>query len=835
MTGFARRPLALFVCCLFAGVPVGHAADEALPAAERNAADETPVRLRVERRFNVLGKGKRQPVTGVGIDVPADPEKDESYPLFIVADHIEGRADDVSEAIGEVELRRAGSQVYADRAVYRALEDEVEATGHVRLLQEGLEVEAPEMRMRLAEQIGYAEDAEYRVTRTVRNRFYDPQKTVPTAAAMTSAGGNLSGAPMMLNIPHSYGLPTRVIEPRVVEGGGEAERIDFEGENQFTLTGATYSTCKPGERDWYLKTSELHLDLDEGDGTARHARLWFEGVPILYSPIAGFPVNTDRRSGVLHPHLSTSTRNGLDIMVPYYWNMAPNYDMTLYPRYMSKRGTQLGVEARYLDHNFNGFTRLEYLPDDELRQRDRWGYRIEHRHNLGEGVSALVNLNGVSDDYYWQDLSSRLLLTSRVQLPRQVMLSWTPAPWLHTNLQVLRYQTLQPDTTTTITRPYFLEPQLNVTGYKADVGNADFSVIGQLTRFQHPVPGNPQGNRLVFYPQLSLPIISPAFQITPKVGLHLTHYALDNQSGAGPTTFSRSLPTFTLDSKLFLEREDNWLGQNYIQTLEPRLYYVYIPYREQSNSIYPRFDTSLADFNFAQIFSENRYTGYDRINDANQLTAAMTTRILDGETGAERFKAMLGQRYYFSPQRVSITGETTRQSDFSNVVAAINGLVAPKTYGDLAWEYSYRESRTQRFAAGVRYQPELGKVLSGSYRYTRDPLTSQNTVDQIDVAGQWPLSGRWGVVGRFNWSLRDQKALETIAGAEYNAGCWSARVVAQRLGAIAGEANTTLFVQLELHDFGSLGTSPVGLLRRTVPGYGKTNELPEGGSLLTNP
>ena len=257
-----------------------------------------------------------------------------------------------------------------------------------------------------------------------------------------------------------------------------------------------------------------------------------------------------------------------------------------------------------------------------------------------------------------------------------------------------------------------------------------------------------------------------------------------------------------------------------------------IPYKDQSRI--PLFDMALADFNFAQMFSENRYAGYDRINDANQLTAGVTTRLLDGTTGAEHFKAMFGQRYYFRPQRVAITGETTRQDNFSNMVAAVNGLIASKTYADIAWEYNHRDHATERFAAGVRYQPELAKVVSASYRFSRDQLTGSSTVDQFDIAAQWPLAARWYGVGRYNYSLRDKRLLESIVGVEYNAGCWALRLVGQRLAAIAGTPNDTIFLQLELNDFGSIGSNPTGLLRRSIPGYGKTNELSDFGSTLLN-
>ena len=845
MPGFSRRPLAVFVCCLFVAAQTSHAADEVLRlqlsgvGASAEAADgspeimllaaaDVPLRLRQERRFNVLGKKRQAPVT-VGIELPSALKKDDNYPLFVSADLIEGQADDMTVAEGNVELRKTGSLILADRLTYRMLDDELEAFGSVRVLQDGAEINTPHLKMKLDEQIGSAENVSYRILKETPSRFYS---TTPTVVTVASSNTNTSGAPMMLNVANSYGLPTRSPPQRPTEANGRAERVDFEGENQYTFFSNSFSTCKPGQEDWYLQTSETHLDYDNNEGRAKHASLWFGGVPLFYSPVASFSLNGQRRSGLLHPHFSTSTRSGLDFTLPYYWNIAPNYDLTLFPRYMSKRGFQLGAEARYLDENFRGVARVEYLPNDESLNRQRFGYRIEHQHNLGRGVSAAINWQGVSDDFYWQDLSSRLLQTSATQLPRQVSLNYAPSPWLQSNMQVLRYQTLQLDPANPVARPYFLEPQLNITGYRPNVLNTDLSMIGQFSRFTHVDSAKVQGDRLVFYPQVSLPIVHPAFQITPKLGLHMSHYGLNNQVVGQESSFNRVLPTFTLDSTMIFEREGDWFGNGYIQTLEPRLYYVNIPYNDQSQI--PLFDTALSDFNFAQIFSENRYSGYDRINDANQLTAAVTTRLLDGETGVERFKAMIGQRQYFKPQRVAITGETARTADFSNLVAAVNGLIAPKTYTDVAWEYNFRDNVSERFSAGVRFQPELGKVLSASYRYTRNPLTNNSTVDQIDVAGQWPISSKWYAVGRYNYSLRDQKTLESIAGVEYNAGCWAVRVVGQRLAAISGTPNDTLFFQLELNDFGSIGTNPIGLLRRSIPGYGKINELPNSSSLLTS-
>lgn len=844
MHRFSLRPLTPLICCLFAGMAASHAAQEdssvirqaEVTAFELAAVNDLPVRLRKERRFNVIKRQRMRasPENAFGAPPPVVLKQEDDYPLFIMANELAGRSEESTEASGDVELRKTGTLLFADHLIYWPLEDEVDATGNVRLIQEGTEVDTPHLRMKLSEQIGFADQAQFRITKDVKNRLYQPTQVTVTSAATNTV---VSGAPMMLNVPNSYGLPTTTPLFRPSEASGTAERINFEGENQISLLNSTYTTCKPGQADWHLQGSEVKLDYDQNRGDASHASVWFKGVPVMYAPAASFSLNNQRKSGVMRPMFGASTKSGFDLNVPYYWNIAPNYDLTLYPRFMSKRGFQLGAQAQYLDYNYAGTAKVEYMPEDAITKQQRYGYSLMHSQNLGRGVSASINFNKVSDDLYRQDMSSRLLQTSQVQLPQQLALGYAPSPWLQTSMQVLRYQTLQPDPANPVVRPYFLEPQLNIVGFRPNVLKTDLSLIGQYSRFVNP--DKVQGDRLVMYPQLALPIVHPAFQITPKIGVHMSQYSLsntakfasNNMSAAPPDTISRMLPIFSVDAKMNFERGIQLLDHEFIQTLEPRLYYVHIPYKDQSNI--PVFDTGLSDFNFAQVFAENRYSGMDRINDANQLTAAVTTRFLDANTGAERFKAMLGQRYFFKPQQVNLPNEAVRNANFSNLIAAVNGLVLPKTYVDAAWEYDYSNSRSQRVSAGIRYQPDYGKVLSASYRYSRDALTTTGQVDQIDIAGQWPISAKWYAVGRYNYSIKDDRPLETVAGFEYNAGCWSTRFVAQRLEAIAGSPNTTVFLQLELNDFGSIGSNPIQLLRRTIPGYGKSNELPHSGSLLT--
>lgn len=840
MTGFSLRPIAALVCCLFAGVSQQVIAEADSDASLKPASDRKIVANEAESGLQLAPRlSFPAPQSGLGPYAgPVTVTQEDAYPIFLSADRLKGRVDEAMVAEGSVELRKQGMLLRSDQLQYEMLDDEADALGNVRLTQEGTQVDAARLRIKLTEQTGFAEQAQYSVVKEVDSKLYAKKPTVVTVASVNSAN---SGAPMMLNIPNVYGLPTEQPAQRQTLASGTAERLEFAGENRMNLLSSTFTTCKANDPDWYLKAGRINLDYDEGYGGADQASLWFQGVPLFYTPKAWFPLNNQRRSGILTPSFKQSTRTGFDVTMPYYWNIAPNYDATFHPRLMSRRGFQLGLETRYLGRSASGDWRAEYMPEDRMEKRDRYAYAIKHQQAFGRGFSGALNLNGVSDDLYWEDLSSRLLQTSQVQLPKQAVLGYAPSPWLQTSLQVLRYQTLQPDTKNPVARPYFLEPRLDLIAYRPNFLGFDFSAVGQYSRFTHDdVLNKDRGERLVFYPQLSLPIISTAFQVTPKLGLHMSSFAIDRASltGGGSDRISRVLPTFTLDSTVIFEREGNLLGQPIIQTLEPRLYYVNIPYKDQSRI--PVFDTGLSDFNFAQIFAENRYSGYDRLNDAHQVTAAVTTRFLDATTGAERFKAMIGQRYYLEKNRVVLNDlrgnpvETSPPKGGSNLIAAVNGLVAPKTYGEATWEYNQKDRDHERFSVGARFQPDFGKVLSASYRYTRDQLSNKALVDQFDIAGQWPIAPQWYAVGRYNYSLRDNKMLETIGGVEYNAGCWAMRGVVQRLAAVSGAPNTSFFLQLELQDFTSIGSNPLGLLRRSIPGYGKTNELPADRSLIPN-
>jgi LPS-assembly protein len=731
-------------------------------------------------------------------------KRKEDEPSFIIADRIEGQTDESTRATGNVELQKDKTALFADQVTYRPLEDEVEAEGQVRLTQEGAEVSGPYLKLQLSTQIGHLEDATYKISR------------------MMEYEGSRDDTP-------GLAVPLPALPPRQSTAYGKAIRIHFEGENQFRIENGSYSTCRLEDHDWYAKSSEIKLDYDQNQGEARDAVVYFKDVPFIYTPYLSFSLNNQRKSGFLSPSFASSTRTGFDLSLPYYWNIAPNYDATFTPRVMTKRGLQLGTEVRYLDHYANSAFQVEYMPRDKLFDDRRYAYALKHSQTLGKGFSAYVDWNGVSDDEYFTDLSSRVVQTSRRQLPRQFVLEYGQQ-WWSAKLQTLRYQTLNPGDEVAVSHPYFLEPQLSLNARTPEWKGLEWQMQGQYTRFTHV--DKEEGERMVLYPQFSFTRIGPGYYIKPKVGLHSTQYRLSGRADGLDRTLRRNLPIFSLDAGMTFERNIQLAGSGWIQTLEPRLYYLNIPYRDQSQ--YPLFDTSLADFNFAQIFSENRFSGYDRIANANQVTAALTTRLIDPETGAERIRAMVGQRYYFTDLKVGLPGETLQRDKYSDFLVAVSGQVAPKAYVDMALEHDFNSRKTSRFSIGARYQPNYGQVLSIAYRYNKGSVANfRDTLDQIDIAGQWNLSKRWYAVGRYNYSFDSSRLVEGVAGLEYNGGCWVGRLVVQRLESTADSPNTSFFFQIELNDFGKIGSNPIQTLRRSVPGYHKINELPSGG-LLTD-
>lgn len=702
--------------------------------------------------------------------IPVPPDSKEKTPVFVDADQIRGHTDKETEAEGDARLRRRGQAIFADWLRYDKPEDEVTAAGNVRIEQRGDVVEGPRLKLNLETERGFMESPRY----------------------------------------YLYEQNAR----------GTAERLLFEGHNLYRAQNADYTTCEAPNNDWFIRARDLQIDKDRDVGTARDASVLFMGAPIFYSPYLSFSLHQQRKSGFLTPSFSSTGKSGAEFAVPYYWNIAPNRDATFTPRFIAKRGVLVNTELRYLEPDLFGEARLEVLPNDRVRGGvDRHALFLRHQQNLPHGWFGLLNVQKVSDDTYFTDLTTQVAFTSQTVLPREGMLArggtwWTDGTW-GLNVLVQRWQTLQTDPLAPVTPPHSRLPQLILAASKQNVLAADFDFTGNYVDFSHPTLV--RGRRVVAYPSLSLPLQTSYAYVTPKLGVHVTRYALD-PSSTSLRDQTRTLPIFTTDAGLIFERDAAFTGQRFVQTLEPRIYYVYIPFREQNQL--PNFESGLQDINFATIYSENQFGGNDRINDANQVTLGVTSRFINPNDGAEHLRLGVAQRYYFKPQQVTLPGVPARTSTSSDLLATVSGTVLRNWVAEGGWQYNTDFSRTQRLSGGVRYQPQPGQVLNLGYRYTRDVLK------QVDISTQWSLRNQWTGLARWNYSIRDNKVLETLAGLEYNAGCWAFRVVAHRFATATQEAVTSIFLQLELNGVSRIGSNPFEVLQQNIAGYVRQDPRP---------
>jgi LPS-assembly protein len=481
---------------------------------------------------------------------------------------------------------------------------------------------------------------------------------------------------------------------------------------------------------------------------------------------------------------------------------------------MSRRGPQLGAEFRYLDPAYTGEARVEYMPEDRQIGEDRYGYFFKHGHWFANGWSTALNINRVSDDRYFTDLSTTVAVTSRTTLPNEGLIArsgvWGDQGNYAFTALAQRWQTLQTDPLVPIVAPYDRMPQLTFTAFRQEVLGGDFDLLSSFVRFEHPTLVS--GQRVLAYPSYAWPVQTPYAYFIPKAGVHVTRYRVsENVEGLEQQT--RTLPIITADTGLIFERDTMITGMPFIQTLEPKLFYVYIPFKDQSRL--PNFESGLQDVSFATMFTENQFSGHDRINDANQVTVGVTSRLIHPETGIERLRGTIAQRYYFQDQRVTLPGVPPRpdHTGSSDILAALSGTILPNWTADIGYQYSTDRSQTQKFNVATRYQPGQGKVLNIAYRDTAD------LIRQTDISFQWPLTAQWSAVGRWNWSLRDDRTLEALAGFEYDGGCWVFRAVGHRFVTAINTVNTSVFVQLELNGVSRIGSNPMDVLRRNVGGY----------------
>ena len=746
----------------------------------------------------------------------------QQLPSFLQSDSLSGRTDVQSVLEGHVEFRRGDLLLKADRLEYNQIDDLAKARGHVYINRAGNVYQGPALDLHLDAFEGFFTEPSYQL---LKNKAH-----------------------------------------------GKAERIDFIDSANTVLHHADFTTCqrKPGPSwmpDWFFKADKITLDTDRNVGVAEGASLRFKGVPILPVPSVAFPLSEERKSGLLPPTIGVDNIGGLEYTQPYYVNLAPNRDVTFFPTYWSKRGLNFGTEFRYLESAapqpvFQGQLRLDYMEKDLLRESRRWGMQYNHTGILnpsyaGGQLGLNLSLNRVSDDDYWKDFS--LIGNSGIQrlLNNDANLNWTDGTY-STGMRVQRWQTLQDllNASNRITPPFDRAPQFTARMQRHSVSGFDFSVDGDLTRFESirdidctaasssTTYNNcaPNANRAVSWVQLSRPFVSASGYITPKIQVHGRSYQFDGGlpnaqfygTHQGQTGASVTVPTFSLDTSVAFERNSRWLDRAWVQTLEPRAFYVYTPYREQN--YLPNYDSGGNAFNFASIFTENAFGGHDRISDSKLLTLGVTSRLLDPETGAEGARFGVAQRLRMQEQRVTLPDDPTAKAGISEILAGAT-LNLSRTWAlDSAVQYNQKTNNMLRRMVAGRYNPGSYRVINAAVR-TQNDENGEPLSKQVDVGWQWPLhdlwggadddsaegrglgEGRWYSVARMNYSPMDKRVVESIIGFEYDAGCWISRVVAERLQVADGLARQRLLFQLEFVGFSRIGTNAMGSLRTNVPRY----------------
>ena len=690
------------------------------------------------------------PSSGPVPSLTAEDTNDER--VHVVADRVDAKLEESARFSGNVELRRGNLHLFADEIFYNQVDNHLDASGHIFLRKDdGETLLAPLLRYDLDTERGYTEEAQFQF---------------PGSA-----------------------------------GRGAAGKIRYEGRDLLKLESVRYTTCPPGRDDWFLHAGSLTLDKVDQVGTARNARIDFMHVPIFYSPYLSFPLSDVRKTGLLAPQVGYSSSSGLFFSIPYYFNLAPNYDDTLTARILERRGLQWLNEFRYLDKHYSGNLDIEYLATDRITNSDRKALFFTHRQSLSSLWSASSDILWVSDRDYFIDLGKGASESSRTHLPRSISLDYSGSIWRF-SARAQAYETL--DATIPVAdQPYQRLPQLMLRADSPSGPNRLHTAFeSEWVRFYRPddVAGLPSAaQRLDVLPSVSLPLQTSYLYFTPKIGYRYTSWRMDQSSTAeSDLSPDRGLPIYSLDSGLSFERA----GKNYTQTLEPRAFYVNIPYQNQDGL--PVFDAALPAFSFYNFFRENRFVGADRVGDADQLTTAITSRFLLTD-GTEQARVSFGQVTYFSDQRVNLPPDTLVQRR-SDLIGEVSARLGKSWYVRSGLQWDSKEGDTRKSSLYAHYQPAADRIINLGYRYT-DNLPGNNLIPEklADISTQWPFTSRWTGVARWNYSLPESRTVQAYAGLQYTSCCWALRLAARHRLRADGSIENSWRFEFELSGFAKMG------------------------------
>ncbi len=656
------------------------------------------------------------------------------------ADKVVSQVGGISRFRGDVVVQRDGRTLQGDEARYDQQSGEITIEGNVAFHAEELVMQGERASMRMEEQSGEFDGVSF---------FYPRQ--------------------------HAF---------------GSAEQLTRSDPQHSTLKGVRYTTCNPGQEDWLLSARELQLDQQTNTGEAYHTVFRFKNVPIFYSPYLNFPL-TGRKSGILPPTFGTSNSNGTDIRLPVYWNIAPNYDATFTPRNLTKRGPMLMSEFRFLTENTSGQIQGDFLSDDKIYGDDRSYLAVDHKSSFARGWGTSLKLRHTSDELYLSDLGEDEGASTTTHLERRFDLNYSDQYWKFM-ARAQSYQTL------TGSEPYQRLPQLTLDGQGTRRSNQlQFSLQSEAVTFAHDTR-IPVGTRLDLKPAVTLPLQGSAWFLTPTAAWRYTDYSLDDNPQGD--SYTRSLPILSLDSGLFFDRETSIAGRAMTHTLEPRLFYLSVPYEDQD--ALPLFDTGNSDLSFSQLFHDNRFNGADRQSDAEQLTTALTTRLLDDTSGTERLRASIGRIYYFTDRQVTLyASDPVDTAPHSDLFAELELQPVDRLSIGLDVRYDTELARDEQLNGHIRYRPDAKRQLSLDYRFDEAAQ-----LRQTDALLFWPMARQWQFLGRWRYDLDNEENLDLLGGVEYESCCWSVRLLGRNHRLSSGDdIDHSIYLTFEFKGLASLG------------------------------
>lgn len=631
-----------------------------------------------------------------------------------------------------------------------------------------------------------------------------------------------------------------------VHGAASVIVYDSEGE-VLAIENGEFSRCEPGNEFWTLQSRRMRLDTAAGIGTAEGVTLRIKDVPVFHYPFTvPFPLGDQRVSGFLAPSIGSTSDGGVDIAIPYYFNLAPHYDATLTPRLIGDRGAMASAEFRYLADWSMNMASASLLPGDKRfdaatagvpgsdspAREDRWFVGLQHAGQLGERWSTAINYEAVSDDRYFRDLgSSGLTVSSRTHLQRNGQLNYRAPDW-YAGTRVQRIDIIDPYISASdLNIPYDRLPELTL-GAAQTLGGLQMKVDASHVRFDRSLDRDGlspaqidagalvQGSRLHVEPQISWPVRGQAGFFVPTAAYRYTQWDLEQQALGTVQDPDRGLGLFSLDTGLVFERPMA-RGNGFVQTLEPRLFYLYSEQEDQS--LLPTFDSAQLNFNYGQLFRTDRFSGHDRIGDADQLSLALSTRFISN-TGEERARFSLGQIIHFEDRLVALDSPLQswltlqpRNTDRSALVGEAFYLLNQqwRLNTDLQWNEDQQD--VDEGSLALRYQGDENHILNVGYRFRRlvdlygpVPAGLDPRIKQSDVSGVWPLNNNWRLLGRWHYDHSNSRNLDTFAGVEYSNCCATIRLVAREwidddeFFLLQDDTNTGVFFQLTLNGLGNV-------------------------------